>query len=469
MKIRSLQKFNIICIFALALLLAVFCIFEFSYSHSAFAADSPDVSSAVLHDLHLDKRFDESDYPVIAKDYSLHVIGITESIDDELFVYVYQPSGKVVDLRATSINISKGYKTLDFKNYTLSFCNSYNTLYKYKVDDFKIDDMRLRYYDITSIYRAWNKNYGDIETGNDNTVSEVAYNVSRIFKFGVENGEFVVDSVPTDTIQVVSKYVGFVRYVGGFLWETDACDSHFVAFSTNIPIDELREADIYYRQQSYVYDTSTYKYHTYGEIESKYSYVKDTQEVQYESTGFWNVGKICRDRIQTVDDFLVSENFENVYSYGLFNTETQSKISEEGKKNLKDCAWVIRFAETPYFYSSQSSPPYITRKTYCIVSDVSILRLEGISDGKTFNFGVIDNKQSGSGNPVNEVGVSVDFDPLIEFLEKALLIIAVILLFIVLGQFITPIGNIMKLIFKSIVFVITLPFRLLKALFKTRK
>ena len=135
----------------------------------------------VLYDLQKDSKFNENMYPLNDKDYSLQVIQIAESVDDELFVYVYQPSGKTADLRATSINISKGYKTLKFINYKLTFINSHKTLYKYRVDDFVIEDTRTRHYDITSIYRAWNADYGDSETGNDNTINEVEFAVSKIY------------------------------------------------------------------------------------------------------------------------------------------------------------------------------------------------------------------------------------------------------------------------------------------------
>lgn len=442
----------------IVLLIALICSLVFCTGVVAFAETATVEYSDVLDDLRKDSEFDVNAYPEKANDYSLEVIGVSESVNDELFVYVYQPSGKAADIRATSINISKGYKTLDWFNYTLTFCNSYETLYKYKVDDFVIDDIRLRYYDITSIFRAWNKNYGDSETGNDNVITEVSYKVATIYKLGVENNEIVVDSIPTDTIQVVSKYVGFVRYAGGFLWQKNACDSHFVAFSTDIPIEKLREADVYYRKQHYSYDGSTIiKPEKFGSIETKYSYVRDTQNFQYESSGFWNVGTICRDLIQTVNDFVASENFTNVYSHGLFNSKTQSKISEEGINNLKDCEWVIRFAQTDYYYSSQSSPPYITQKGWDIVSDVSLLRLEGISNGHTFNLGVVDNKQSGGNDPINDTIHTVESDDeLFELIFKIILIILGIVLAIVIFWFTWPLW---KVLFKGLWWLITAPFK----------
>ena len=364
----------------------------------------------VLYDLQKDSEFNENAYPEIADDYSLQMLQVAESVDDELFVYVYQPSGKTADLRATSINISKGYKTLQFRNYTLTFINSHKTLYKYKVDDFEVEDTRTRYYDITSIYRAWNKDYGDNETGNDNTISEVPFTVSTIYKLGVENGEFVVDTIRTDTIRVVSKFVGFVRYRDGyqFMHHTN-CDSHFVAFSTDIPIDELYSADVYYRTQFYTHQSYLGgSSETFDEnIKDCYASVSDGQDVLYEPTGWGNVGTICRDRLQTVDEFISSENFENVYHGAMFNAVTTSKLTDAGTSALRECSWVIRFAETPYTESYISGIAWSITTYEYIVSDVSILRLEGKSNGEYFNLGVIDNKQSGSRDPINDWEMTV--------------------------------------------------------------
>ena len=427
-----MQKTNKYIAVVFLLLLAVSLLLTMFVGGVGMAhASTTDNNSYVLYDLQNDSKFNELDYPEKTGDYSLEVIGIAESVDDELFVYVYQPSGKTVDLRATSINISKGYKTLDFKIYNLTFCNSHKTLYKYKVDKFQVEDTRTRYYDITTIRRAFNKDYGDKGTGNDNTISEVPFSVSKIYKFTVENGEFVVETRDTDTIRVLSKYVGFVRYTNGFLGIKSSCDSHFVAFSTDISIDKLTEADIYYCKQSYSYDSyDVLSPDTFGEVEEKYSYVTDKQDIQYELKVLWNKDTICRDRIQTVDDFIASEDFEYVYECGIFDVKIESKISEKGISNLKDCKWVVRFAETPYQYYLTGGYAPRKRVNYEIVSDVSVLRLEGISDGEPFNLGVVDNKQSGGRDPINDWDVTVtgaDID-----LLRVFKIVLAILCFIVL-------------------------------------
>ena len=398
-------------ILLLAVLLLIWLIGGVGVAYAATA----DNNSFVLYDLQKDSKFNEDLYPEKKDDYSLDMITIGESANDELFVYVYQPSGKSADLRATSINISNEYKPkkLSFRNYKLTFCNSYKTLYKYKVDDFQVEDKRTRYYDIPSIYRAWNKDYGDAETGNDNTISEVPYGVNRIFEMSYKDGEYTVTAVPTNTIEVVAKYVGFVRYKDGYKLFTDsACDSHFVAFSTDIPIEKLHSADIYFCTQSLYYHERFGRVEVkFGKITDTYISVEDSESLRYEPSGWFNVGTINRDRIQTVDDFIENEDFTSIFECGLFNVVTTSKLTQEGKENLQKCDWLIRFFDSSYsdtlYYNSATHEKYAEELSCTIVSDVSILRLEGISNGSEFNLGVVDNKQSGSLDPINDWTVTV--------------------------------------------------------------
>ena len=82
------------------------------------AADGTSTTySNVLDDLKKDSNFNPDDYPDKPDDYSLQVITVAEGENGELFVYVYQPSGKTVQLEASSINISSEHKDLDFYNY----------------------------------------------------------------------------------------------------------------------------------------------------------------------------------------------------------------------------------------------------------------------------------------------------------------------------------------------------------------
>ena len=85
------------------------------------------VSSNVLTDLQKDQSFDPANYPVDNSDFSVYLFQIAETSDRELLVYVYQPSGTVKNLRATSLSMSLHINnfddTIDPSLYYLEFLN----------------------------------------------------------------------------------------------------------------------------------------------------------------------------------------------------------------------------------------------------------------------------------------------------------------------------------------------------------
>ena len=79
------RKTNSFLLAALVFLLA-FCSLLPMGQNTAYAESG---YSGVLDDLKKDGGFDESNFPAIADDYSLKLIQIAESVDSELFLYVY--------------------------------------------------------------------------------------------------------------------------------------------------------------------------------------------------------------------------------------------------------------------------------------------------------------------------------------------------------------------------------------------
>lgn len=383
----------------------------------AVAYAEVDVFTNVLDDLHADESFDEADYPYKANDYSLQVITIAESTSDELFVYVYQPGGAATDVRASLIHLSqgKGYKLVDGQKvpdlsyvvHKLTYINSEGVFYKYKVNDFVIEDVRLRQYEISEICRPFIVGVDEPATGG-NTITEVPFAVSKRFALGVEDGKFVAYSSDIQTIKITSKFVGFVRYPNGFqLLASGACDAHFVAFDTDRRIDELLEADVYFKTQSCTesYGGLSQIDPAFDGIKPNYVYLKNDQDVEFAAPGWFGKTYTWK-RIQTVTDFVENVvNKNEVYSGVLFNgTVSNFEITENAKAELKNKKWVLCFAETPYVYIPGSTTYPITTISYTIVSDVSILRLQFKTNGKVYNLGVIDNHQSGSRDPINRPG-----------------------------------------------------------------
>lgn len=413
----------------------------------------------VLDDLRKDDSFSESYYPEKADDYSLQIIQIAESTDRELFVYVYQPSGQLKSYTATSINISTTINDdISYYNYKLELLNSSDVFFKYKVGNFTVKDEITRYYAITSIYRRFDS-LVDTPAENGNTVSEVEYAVNKQYCFSEINGKPYCNVVDIETIVITDKFVGFVRYKDGFKLYVGACDSHFVAFDTDKPIDKLLEADVYYTKQDYSWSVVAFvgENETFGEKTDEYAYLKYTDKVEHNGGGLF-AGTYTWDRIETVEQFIAENDLtQNVYSGAVIDVNVASKITEEGKAALQSKKWVLRFAETSYSLGGGNGSTY---SFSTLVGDVTILRLKFETDGITYNLGVIDNKQTGSDKPVNNEEIKVELNDNGRCIVWLLLGILALILIVALFAPLLPV------IFNAVVWFVTFPFKAIGALFK---
>ena len=437
----------------LALILGVCAVFLATLSPTMASAETKTYSD-VLSDLKRDASFQVTNYPDNPTDYSLSIIQLAESEDRELFVYVYQPSQKTKALTACSINISTTINdAISFTNYKLELLNSSGVLCKYKVKDFTVRDEPVRYYVITSIYRPFDSSI-DQGTGNSNTITEVNYAVNKQYCFGTINGKPYCSMVDIETIVITDKFVGFVRYPDGFRLYVGACDAHFVAFNTDKPMDKLLEADVYYTKQKYETSTAAFvgKTENFGTKEDQYAYLKYTDKVEHNGGG-WFAGTYKWDRIQTVSDFIRQENRENIYHGAILDVKTSSKLTDAALRELQGKQWVLRFAETSYELGSASG---VTWSFSSIVGDVTILRLKFETDGVTYNLGVIDNKQTGSTEPVNEVEYEISVS---NRAKKWLLLLMLIILLIILAP-------ILPYILKFVFWIVALPFKIIGGIWK---
>ncbi|HBK01807.1 MAG TPA: hypothetical protein DDY77_02080, partial [Clostridiales bacterium] len=388
---------------------------------------------------------------------------LAESVNKELFIYVYQPSGESKNFKASSINISTTINdSISYSNYKLDFLNSDGVFYKYKVAEFTVRNENVRYYAISSIFRPFDESIDEQASGG-NTITEVNYAVNKQYAFGTINGKPYVNCVDIETIVVTDKFVGFVRYENGFTLYNSACDSHFVAFNTNKPIDKLLEADVYYTAQAYgcSWAAITGDVEKFGEKEDKYAHLEYTDKVEHTGEG-WFAGTYKWDRIQTIDDFINGENRENIFYGAVLNVKVATKLTNSALSELEGKKWVLRFCETGYS-ANYSTVAGSSSKNFTLVGDVTILRLKFVTDGITYNLGVIDNKQSGSSEPSNSTSVGVELNSkFTDRWKKIFGLLALLLLLVVLLPYLPT-------IFTFILNVITLPFKAINGLFKAAR
>lgn len=431
----------------------------------AYASDKVEYSN-VLDDLKKDSTFDVKNYPVSTGDYSLKIIQLAESVDKELFVYVYQPSG-TNKMRASSINISTtAYVDITPSNYKLKYINSSGVFFKYVVEGITVSTAEARYYGVTSIYRPFDESI-DEQAEHGNKIVEVPYAISKEYRFFTINGNLVTATVDIETIEITEKFVGFVRYDDGFVFHKEACDSHFVAFDTDKPIDRLIEADVSWIQQSYYHvPTPGFESTRIGDdVENiNRTLSEDDETVTHHGNGIF-AGTYSWDRIQTISDFISSVDMEQtVYSGAIIDVKAASKITNEGKAALQDKKWVLRFAETSFEEQTREGLMNGIRYTYrhqssTLVGEVTILRLKFVTDGITYNLGVIDNKQSGGDKPINDTELDVELNDNWKWILPLILTILLLILF----------APLLPYIIKAVIWVVTLPFRVIGAIVKGLK
>lgn len=413
--------------------------------------------TSVSEDLGKDSSFSKDNYPTKNGDYSIQVVQLAESVNKELFVYTYQPSGDKV--KASSVNISTTINdNISYHNYKLELLNFDGTLFKYKVTGFEVKADPVRYYVISNIYRPFDESIGDKKSGN-NTINEVNYAINKQYCFGEINGKPYINCIDIETIVVTDKFVGFVRYKDGFKLYVGACDSHFVAFNTDKPIDKLLEADVYYTTQEYSSSWAALvgEKETFGDKADKCAYLKYTDKVEHAGGG-WFAGTYKWDRIQTIDDFIKGENRENIYHGAVLDVKISSKLTDEALTELKGKKWVLRFAETNYSLSSNYTTG-ATFESYTLVGDVTILRLKFETDGITYNLGAIDNKQTGSTEPSNSMGIKVEPNATGKGIIYLILFVLLLVLF----------APLLPYVLNAIILIVSFPIKLISEILKLIK
>lgn len=430
------------------LLAAVFVFFA-AVPINQMGAHAAEVYSGVMEDLGKDPSFNAASYPAVESDNSLKVITIAESVNDELFVYVYQPCDKVRDLRAVSIRIATqpvklGGESHDFK---LTLLDSEGVFDKYRVEGLAVSRNTVRCYEIIQITRKWFAGIDD-PSSDGQTVSEVPFRVAQLWTAITAAGNVFYECVETDVVEVTEKRCGYLRYNDGFAFLNTACFSHYVAFDTDYAIDRLYEADVNFVSQAYSYNSfSTGNPWVPGTENTQYEdpvteevTLRGEDQGEYSPGGWLFLRKYQWNRIQSVEEFIASE----------------TSLTEEAKNDLRNMKWVLRFTETEY-WANATANTYNEKGTY--ISDVTILRLYFETAGTTYDLGVVDNKQTESPAPDNDPG---NASPNAWFWQGGSFNWGRLFAIVALVLFIILLAPVLPYLVQGLIWIVGLPFRLIK-------
>lgn len=472
-----------------ALLVLITLITLMTSGIKVYAAET--LYTSALEDLQRDSSFDFEAYPVDDKDYSLNVIQIAESSDGELFVYVYQPCARKYDLRASSINIARKPNdsiNLHYDNYKLTFLNSAGVFYKYKAEEFEILESIIRHYNISNILRPFERLLDD-PAENDNNINEVANVVGQLWTVttGADN-KISYSCIDSEVIKITQKYVGFLNLLDGASvdWNTSITATstlrNFVAFSTDHQIDDLRQVELKYSLQDISCNVCLFKdglcgkhnqYERYnirkGEVVPQKPVIINADETESNNKHGLYGHKYTWKKIISTEDF-----FKDDANKGY-------KLNNGSEAEFKKTQWVLSFYSDKHTVKNSNAFDFHADESYKAVSEVIILRLMFETAGTPYNLGVVDNKQTGSGNQAN-IPEEIDIIPWWVWLLIAVGVVAVVLILICIfvPGAAPAIGRGILLIGKGIIFgiyylfyglfwVISAPFRLIAKAIKNRK
>ena len=438
---------------AVIAVLVILCTIAFGMLVPIMQADAETKYSDVLDDLNADPSFDVAQWPHKNGEHTLQVITVAEGADKELFVYVYQPAKESKEYCATYIRLSD---TIDDeiapKDYKLKLLSKNNTLYKYMVEGYTVKSDAVRYYIVVQLMRPFINGY-DTYANYDNTISAVAFAVNRQFKFSTINGKTSISALDVETILITDKLVGHVVHEKDQFIQIKYTYMHFVAFKSDHDIDDLLEADVAWVTQAYHKNTLTgYSYST-PKDNFVTLYAKNQHEIKY---GFGNKQKAVWNEIQSVSDFISSNNINSIYATALVNVHQAEKLTEEAKNNLRNMDWVLQFYQVDETTMRQIFGPAAGLQTDhdgVNVTDVTILRLKFVTNGITYNLGVVDNKQTGSDKSSNESKIVITpaegSDWMWTLIAIALLVVLVVLLWPAMPYIIRFLAWFISLPFKS--------------------
>ncbi len=467
----------------------------------------------VITDLKKDDTFNIADYPAKGGDYGIDIIQIAESESNELFVYTYQPCRVALGTDKTQIELSPtqismavatDLNNLRYTLYGLTEVNRYSTLTKYVVNGCEVNPLLLlRYYSVSMLQRKTIDGLDEaVEVGKLWTVETTENGV----KYSERHKE---------TIEILNPVAGAVRYEKDRVpanWGKDGVDNHFIAFNTDLPIDDLLEADVSYMTVAIGEDVGAPqgKFITlfellgihganeavggtkdnfvkllrdyaieHNKIASGNVTVKKNQSYTFGTGGWFSEDTYSWNRIMRMSDF------KNSWGAG----ETAGKVCGlTGAYNISDLdtrKWVLCYRETPYDQVNSPFEQWFDGSTggYWYDLDIVVLRLKFETDGTVYDMGTVSNKVNQStiiqGNmPKSFWETIADFFKSVgnwfsENWHWILIAVLGIILLIVLMPFMPVIlsflATCLKYLFKGLVWLISLPVKGIAALVRKIK
>ena len=433
---------------------------------------SAKTSSEVLNDLTQASNFSIEKYPTMTLEYfnkinsdtlstndqaHLEVIQIAESISDELYLYVYQPTHTELDLTASAVLLSTEF-TPDGQNinpdiYNLELVSTDSVFDKYVVKDFRVSEEPCRYYNIVSLYRNFHPDIDEVTPGGVIENFELGIGVGQQWCAYYKNDAIVYEMTTFATLEIDIGYTGSMEFNSGFTIGSltgryEYGDAWFVAFNVeDYVVKKIYDADLTYkiREKKQTVGLGVNQT-TYSEwSDDKKVTLRENETMSYQGDGLFAKEYIWN-TISSSNDFITQLEKQNI------------KISDEARTKLTENAFVFCFLQTE---SKNTSLPGVNNLTSSQVSAVTVIRLHFMDiKGDVYNLGVVSDRVSPDDIP-DMSGPGTSLDELPEWVQKLLMAVSLILLLVILIFIFPFVKGFFSIIFTGIKFILSLIFSIL--------
>ena len=408
--------------------------------------------SDVLEDLGADSAFNKTDYDNRISHPNTELIQIAESTDNQLFLYVHfvgdiKPISKIV------FNTETTFEKIDYKSYSVECVSERDNFCKYLVKDFKTL-ANSHIYSITRFDYPVDK---PITGTQEQTYDYIS--VNQYWTVTYDNGNVSYTCEYLETLVITDKVVlsHFQPRFDALDRPISTCTDFYIAFSTDIIMDNLLEVQIEYQKQKASYQTGKVFGDPYPEYPiNEVVYADDTAEYTKDD-GF---------------SFLIFywKFSEQHFKFSKISKPAEfrevSGLSVPKRSDDSEYDWVVTFYHDPKNWDGGLILDYE------VPANTTILRLKYVKDGVTYNVGVLDTRTTYH-PPAPEKGF---WARLWEWLQEHWEIVVIVVIFIVISIPLAPfypiifsgifsaikaVGHCLLWLLKGLWWLISAPFRLI--------
>lgn len=377
-----------------------------AFSFNTLAAQAEDsatetVMTSVLDDLQLDATFSAEAYPgktidqlKAAGEEYLQVIKVAESIDNELYVYIYQPSDATKEIVASKMLIGQTAGETAARVCPLKLVSSEGVFDKYLVEGIEVLPLSLRHYQITSIYRPFDSALDDAaQNGGKDTYIAVPA-AQTWYVRTTEDGRREYAHTFDEVITVTDEYHGYL-----LLWPQmrRMQQSFFLAFTTDRKIEKLRQVEITYEGKNVVFllqFSGDREWRTVGTFGPKYLKITEEDKGSNNASRWWFEKNYEWDRIGTVDSFLSDDNHELDSS----TVEALNRVKSTASDN-DTSAFVLRYLDHDVYVNIDNKYNSASYAETFEITNVALLKMTFETEGITYTMGVVDSMTTPDTDP----------------------------------------------------------------------